>query len=74
MLVPLRGYQHDISLQSSTLGTVNPINTDTEGAIESVCINGLSVFIIICMVKYYTPEYKQITIYSEFCQQDRNKL
>ena len=42
MLVPLRGYQHDISLQSSTLGTVNPINTDTDGAIESVPINGVS--------------------------------
>ena len=45
MLVPLRGHQHDLSLQSSTLGTVSvsPINTNTEEAIESVHINGLSV-------------------------------
>ena len=33
-------------IEMNDVGTVRPVNTDTEGGIENVCINGVSVLVV----------------------------
>ena len=33
-------------IEMNDVGTVRPVNTDTEGGVENVCINGVSVLAV----------------------------